>query len=197
MKLKRKNACNIPLGFCWFSNGWKLERIESTPTNVSIELLFSNKVEPIPEKQKKNQMYYLVPRASCLSDIGRPGFSIIGHLNINSIRNKFEMLSMSVAQYVDILVLSESKLDSTFPSIQFLINGFSVPHRLGRNSKGGGILSYAREKVIVLPLKRYSLPLHIEILFFELNLRKPKMACMLFIQSPQKHNQRTFTGIYR
>ena len=23
------------------------------------------------------------------------------------------------------------------------------------------------------------------------------MACMLFIQSPQKHNQRTFTGICR
>ena len=23
------------------------------------------------------------------------------------------------------------------------------------------------------------------------------MACMLFIQSPQKHSQRTFTGIYR
>ena len=23
------------------------------------------------------------------------------------------------------------------------------------------------------------------------------MACMLFIQSPQKYNQRTFTGIYR
>ena len=35
------------------------------------------------------------------------------------------MRSMSVAQYVDILMLSETKLDSTFPSIQFLINGFS------------------------------------------------------------------------
>ena len=40
------------------------------------------------------------------------------------------MLSMSVAQYVDILMLSETKLDSTFPSTQFLVNGFSVLHRL-------------------------------------------------------------------
>ena len=40
------------------------------------------------------------------------------------------MLPMSVAQYVDILMLSETKLGSTFPSIQSLINGFSVPHRL-------------------------------------------------------------------
>ena len=58
------------------------------------------------------------------------------------------------------------KLDSTFPSIQFLINGFSVPHRLDRNSKGGGILLYARNKLIVLSLNRYSLPPLIEILFF-------------------------------
>ena len=80
------------------------------------------------------------------------------------------MLSMSVVQYVDILMLSEA-LDSTFPSIQFLINGFSVPHRLDQNSKGSIILLYIRDKIIVLPLYRYSLPSHIEILFFELNLR--------------------------
>ena len=49
---------------------------------------------------------------------------------MNSIHNKFEILSMSVVQYVDILMLSETKLDGTFPSTQFLINGFSVPHRL-------------------------------------------------------------------
>ena len=75
------------------------------------------------------------------------------------------------SEYVDILMLSETKLDSNFPSIQFLINGFSVPHRLDRNSKGGGILLYVRDKIIVLPLNRYSLPSHIKILFFELNLR--------------------------
>ena len=99
-------------------------------------------------------MCSLIPRASCLSDVGRPGRSIIGHLNINSICNKFEMLSMSVVQYVDILMLSETKLDSTFPSIQFLINDFSAPHRLDQNSKGGGILLYVRDKIIVLPLNR-------------------------------------------
>ena len=61
--------------------------------------------------------------------VSYPNNIIIGHLNINSIRNKFEMLSLSVAQYVDILMLSETKLDSTFPSTQILINVFSVLHR--------------------------------------------------------------------
>ena len=42
-----------PLGFCWFPNSWKLKQIESTPTNVSFEQLFLNKVKPIQEKQKK------------------------------------------------------------------------------------------------------------------------------------------------
>ena len=62
--------------------------------------------------------------------VSYPNNIIIGHLNINSIRNKFEMLSLSVVLYVDISMLSETKLDSNFPSTQFLINGFSVPHRL-------------------------------------------------------------------
>ena len=131
-------------------------------------------------------MYNLIPRASCLSDIGRRGLSIIGHLNINSIHNKFEMLSMSVVQYVDILMLSETKLDSTFPSIPSLINGFSVPHRLNQNSKGGGILFFVRHKIIVLPLNRYSLSQHIYILFFELNLRNRKwLVCCSY--NPHKN----------
>ena len=65
-------------------------------------------------------MYNLIPSASCLSDIGRRGLLIIGHLNINSIHNKFEMLPLSIAQYVDILILSETKLDSTVSSMVFL-----------------------------------------------------------------------------
>ena len=131
-------------------------------------------------------MYNLIPRASCLSDIGRRGLSIIGHLNINSIRNKFEMLSMSVAQYVDILMLSETKLDSTFLSIQFLINGFSVPHRLDQNGKGGSILLYVRDKITVLPLSRYSFPLDIRVLFFELNLKGTENGLYFVLTIPTK-----------
>ena len=63
-----------------------------------------------------------------------------------SIRNKFEMLLWTVAQYVGILMLSETKLGSTFPPTQFLINGFSVPQRLDQNSKGCSVLLYVRVK---------------------------------------------------
>ena len=115
-------------------------------------------------------------------------------LNINSICNKFEMLSMSVAQYVDISVI-RNKLDITFPSIQVLINGFSVSHRLDWNSKGGGIWPYVREKAIVLPLKRYSLPPHIEILFFELNLRNRKwLVCCSY--NPNKNILKIYLQVF-
>ena len=92
----------------------------------------------------------------------------------------------NIAQYVDILMSSETKLDSTFPLTQFLINGFSVPHRLDRNSKGGGILLYIKDKIGLLPLNRYSLSAHIEILFFGLNLRNRKWLLYCFYK-PHKN----------
>ena len=40
--------------------------------------------------------------------------------------------------------------------------------------KGSGILLFVKDKITVLPLNRYALPPHIEIFFFELNLRNRK-----------------------
>ena len=95
------------------------------------------------------------------------------------------------------LLMARPEVRQYFPINSIFKNGFSVPKRLDQISKGSGILLFVRDKIIVLPLNRYSLPLHIEILFFELNLKEPKMACMLFLQFPQKLNQRLFTSTYR
>ena len=69
------------------------------------------------------------------------------HLNINSIRNKFESLVTFVGNNLDILMISETKIDDTFPESQFLIEGFSKPFRLDRTAKSGGILLYIREDI--------------------------------------------------
>ena len=55
---------------------------------------------------------------------------IIGHLNINSIRNKIHTLADIVSNKIDILLISETKIDDTFPNVQFLINSFFEPLRL-------------------------------------------------------------------
>ena len=42
----------------------------------------------------------------------------MGHLSIKSIRNKFDALSVIVKTNVDILMISETKLDDLLPKVQ-------------------------------------------------------------------------------
>ena len=71
---------------------------------------------------------------------------VIAQLNINSLWNKFDFLKETVTGYVDILLITESKLDNSFPTAQFQINGFNSPYLLNSNAhSGGGILLYVRE----------------------------------------------------
>ena len=55
---------------------------------------------------------------------------IIAHLNINSLRNKFEFPISLIKDNIDVFMISETKLDQSFPNNQFIINGFSTPLRL-------------------------------------------------------------------
>ena len=65
---------------------------------------------------------------------------VFAHLNINSVRNKFELLSRQVRGNVDVLMVSETKIDDSFPTGNFLIHDFSRSYRFDRDSKGGGIM---------------------------------------------------------
>ena len=78
---------------------------------------------------------------------------VIGHLNINSVKNKFDTLKSLVMGNLDILILIESKLDESFPRNQFFINGYSPPYRLDRKSNGGGVLIYAINDIPCSALK--------------------------------------------
>ena len=55
---------------------------------------------------------------------------IMGHLNINSIRNKFELTSSVMDGKIDFPMISEAKLDLTFPTNQFFIQGYSTVYIL-------------------------------------------------------------------
>ena len=97
---------------------------------------------------------------------------IIGHININSIRNKFHLLADIIRGRVDIILISETKLDCTFPKPQFLLHGFSEPLRLDRTAYGGGLLLYLRDDI---PYKR--LPLisgNIECIIVDVTISKKK-----------------------
>ena len=89
--------------------------------------------------------------------IKNPNRVIIAH-SINSLRNKFDILSDIVKNHIDILCISETKLDDTFPSSNFFIPGYSAPYRLDRSGNGGGILLYVREDIPSKELKLFPIP---------------------------------------
>ena len=70
---------------------------------------------------------------------------ILGHLNINSIRKIF-ILAEIIVKAFDLFLISESKLDNTFPMNQFHIFGFKV-FRRDRNRFGGGLILYINENI--------------------------------------------------
>ena len=76
-----------------------------------------------------------------------PGKLIIAHLNINSTTNKFESLSFMVENNVDMLLISETKLDDSFPSGQFKICGYGMPYQNDANSMSIGLLVYIRDDI--------------------------------------------------
>ena len=53
---------------------------------------------------------------------------VVAHLTINSLRNKFDY--EQITGNIDILMISGTKLGSSFPTGQFLINGYSEPFRI-------------------------------------------------------------------
>ena len=100
---------------------------------------------------------------------------IIGHLNINSLRYKFDALKLIVRDKIDILIIGETKLDETFPENQFLIDGFHKPYRFDRNGNGGGVMVYVRKDIPNTELKRHRFSKNVEAIFVEINLRKSKL----------------------
>ena len=72
---------------------------------------------------------------------------IAGFLNIDSIRNKFSpMQHILCNSYVDLLGVSETKLNDTFPDGQFHIDNY-VLNRKDRTSHGGGVALYVRSDI--------------------------------------------------
>ena len=127
----------------------------------------------------KNETVDISPR-EILSNLRKNNVNkiIIGHLNINSIRNKFEYFKYLIVGYVDVILISET--NNTFPQCQFVFDGFHTPYREDRTDKGGGLLLYIREHI---PCRNicFNICPNIEAITVEINLKKKKMATSLFI----------------
>ena len=72
------------------------------------------------------------------------GLILIGHSNINFFfkKKKIKILVFSIAVNLELLTISETKIDESFPISQFLIPGFENPIFLYQSSCDGGITLY-------------------------------------------------------
>ena len=100
-----------------------------------------------------------------------PNRIIIAHLNINSIRKKNEMLKEVIGNEIDVLLISETKLDDTFPLSQFILEGFTPPYGLDRMKHGGGLMLFIREDIPFKLLPNENPFGKIENIFVKISLR--------------------------
>ena len=73
---------------------------------------------------------------------------VFGQLNTNSLRNKFDMLSELIKGFVDVFMISETKLDESFPEGQFFIDGYHTPFTCNRNGNGVCIFLYVCKDIL-------------------------------------------------
>ena len=99
---------------------------------------------------------------------------IFAHLNIDSMRNKFPALQTIIQNNIDILVLTESKLNNSFSTAISTLQGYHAPIRLDRNIHGGGIIIYIRANIPHRTLGKLTSNTDNEGIFIELFLRKEK-----------------------
>ena len=70
----------------------------------------------------------------------------VSHLNVHSLRNKFISTEELIKSKLDIFLVSETKIDHSFPNQQFSIDGYKI-YRRDRNSFGGGLIFYVNENI--------------------------------------------------
>ena len=111
---------------------------------------------------------------------------IMGHLNINSVRNKFEYLKPIISPIFDIFLVSETKLDDSFPKNQFSLNGYKM-FRRDRNGSGGGLCIYVKETIAAKQLNLH-LDIDNEAIFLEINIRSRKWLIVGLYKPPIQNN---------
>ena len=94
--------------------------IHSLSDSNCVHMIDEYKVEPINMKGIEN-LKAIWPR-----NLNR---IVVAHLDKNSLRNKFDCLIEQIAGNIDLLMILETMLDSSFPTGEFLINGYSEPFR--------------------------------------------------------------------
>ena len=100
-------------------------------------------------------------------------------------------------KYIDIFILSETKLDETSLISQFSMDGFSKTWRFDRNKHEEGVMVCIRDKVPSKVLEKHSCLNNIKCLFIERNFRKRKWLLCVTYHSPSQNDEYYFNYLDR
>ena len=93
-----------------------------------------------------------------------------------------------MSKNIDILSVCETKLDPFFPNSQFLIPGFHEHMRLDITSKRDGMVVYIKSSLPSRIISNSKLPENIQVIPFELNLKKKKWLFVSVYKLPLQSN---------
>ena len=113
----------------------------------------------------------------------------IAYLNINSLRNKIHDLRTMIYDIApEVLTISETKLDDTFPDAQFIIDGYINPGNLrrDRNKYGGGLITYIKRGIPHKRLPKME-PTNSEVTCIELTFGKRKWGYVAVYRPPNEN----------
>ena len=117
---------------------------------------------------------------------------LIGYLNINSLRNKIiDVRELIGRLQFDYFVISETKLDCSFPSFQFHIVDYEIRNRMDRNKSEGGLIEFVKKGIITKRLKDLETNLS-ETICTEITISKKRWFCMSVYRPPTSSNIDTF-----
>ena len=103
-----------------------------------------------------------------------PSSLIFAYLDINSVRNKFENFKEIINENVDIFTIAETKLDGSFPTSQFELEGYYSPFRLDITKQSDGLFVYINSSIPSRQLSYGGICDSIQAIPFEINLRQVK-----------------------
>ena len=162
--------------------------LDSTDENINVSVAHDtvNTTERIPlndyTKAKELRLNY-------------PSNVILSFININSIRHKIDQLMEFAKGNIDILAIAETKLNKSFPEQQFFSEGYKLPYRHDQTHKSGGLLVYINKDIPSRRLTKFEIPSDIQIIPFELNLRKKKWLIIACYKLPSMENKYFFTHL--
>ena len=119
----------------------------------------------------------------------------IGHLNVNSLRNKFISIEELIKSKLDIFLVSETEIDHSFLNHQFSVDGYKT-YRIDRNNFLGGLLFCVNENIPCKELTNEQIDTNFEIIFLKIILRTRKWLVIGLYKPPNQKEEYFFKSVF-